>query len=601
MRSDEAGVSGAASTSDGGRRRALALVAWSAGLVVTGSVTARAKGEARGAAEAESLSGTAVPRAMPAAPPLPPGDAPVKDNAVGPAAGASTPSGASVTLTGDALVLHVARRVSFGPTPSLLDEIRSEGVDAWLERQLAPADIPDEEVDGQIVRLHDLERSPAEFKAIGRFGDSVLADLRVAALVRAARSNRHLQEVMVDLWHDHLAASGNKGVVGWHLPAYDRASIRPHALGSFVDLLGAATKSGAMLEYMDTARSSAPDVNENHGRELLELHTVGIGAGFGQDDVTGAARVLSGWTVDPHTLAVVFDPSRHHDAPAAVLGWSTPGRTGAQGASDLDSLLRYLATHPATANRIASLLVRRFVADVPPEDVVASTAAAYLAAGSDLGDTLRHVFNTSAFRSGGAPIVRRPFDLFAAQVRTTEAILDVPDVGARLLAVPSDLGPLVNPVLAPVVDASGMLDPVVEPVVRGILEPRPIARSVTDVLWRNGQLLFMAPNPSGHAVAGFRWVSGDALLRRWTLGATLAQGGLPGIAVDSQALVGDARTVAAAADALATRCFGTVASATTRGGAIAATGRADDDVIDVQRDVPLLLAFLLAAPEMQVR
>ena len=280
----------------------------------------------------------------------------------------------------------------------------------------------------------------------------------------------------------------------------------PTLLGRFTDLLQAVTRSSAMVEYLDTRASSAPDVNENHGRELLELHTVGRDAGFGPTDVIGAARVLSGWTLDPRTLSVTFDPDRHHSGPATVLGWSTPGHAGAAGAGDLDGMLGHLATHPATATRVASLLVERFVADEAPPELVASTASAYLAAGTDLAATLRHLFASTPFRSTSAPITRRPFDLFAAQLRAADADLDVPNLVERLLPVTTELEPLVGPLL----DATGVVDPLAEPLARWALDRRPIATSVVQVLRANGQPLFAAPNPAGHPMAGASWTSGDA-------------------------------------------------------------------------------------------
>jgi uncharacterized protein (DUF1800 family) len=524
--------------------------------------------------------------------------APAATRAATPLAATSpTAAVAASELVGEALVLHVARRVSFGPTPALLDEIRSLGVDGWLEEQLSPSAIEDAEVEDRLAPLGDLERGPRDFRTFNRPRDEVLADLRVAAVVRAVHGRRQLQELMVDLWHDHLAASAAKGKVAWHLPAYDRASIRPHALGRFVDLLRAVTRSGAMLEYLDTAVSAAPDVNENHGRELLELHTVGRDSGMGEADVVGAARVLSGWTLDPQTLEVVFDPARHHPGPATVLGWTTPGRSGAAGGEDLDSLLQHLATHPATAITIATLLARRFIADDPPSEVVASTAAAYLEAGTDLASTLRHLFASASFRSGGSPIVRRPLDLLAAQLRGTNAALEVPNVVGRVLSPPPELEPIVDPVIA----AAGAADPLVEPLAGAVLPTRPIAVSIANVLRRNGQALFAAPNPSGFAVRGSRWGFGDALLRRWTLGAVLAQDRLPGISIDVESLVDAAATAGPAVDALAVRCFGAAPAVATRTGALAAMGRGESDAVDDPQQLRKALAFLLAAPEVQVR
>lgn len=587
MSADEDEFHRAVTAAEMSRRRAMGLAVWSAGVALAGSVAASASrpGIRMPAASARSSSATGP-------------DSPRQLTAVE-AASSARPATASqpvpTPLNDEDLALHVARRASFGATPALLEEIRALGIDGWIERQLQPSEVPDDAVEEKVRRLRNLERDPADFRSRQAFGDQVTADLQVAAIVRAVESNRHLQEVMVDLWHDHLAASSIREPVGWYLPLYDRAAIRPHALGRYTDLLRATTTSGAMLEYLDTVSSSAPLVNENHGRELLELHTVGRSAGYTQADVTGAARVLSGWTIEPDHLTVVFDPTRHDPGPATVLGWSTPGRTGAAAAKDLGSLLRHLAGHPATATRIATLLARRFISDEPSTGVVASIADAYLAADTSLSETLRHLFATSEFRGGGSPIVRRPLDLFAAQLRATQASLDIPNAVERVAGL-ADKGPVEY-----LDDVTDTADPVADSLLMGAMAQRPIASSVIYALRQNRQQLFAAPNPAGHPVVGRRWSSGDALLRRWTLGAQVAQDALAGISVDVEALAGGAATAGSAVDALAARCFCSTPSPATRQGALAAMDRADHDPLDDPQQLRQALAFLLAAPEMQLR
>ena len=275
-----------------------------------------------------------------------------------------------------------------------------------------------------------------------------------------------------------------------------------------------------------------------------------------------------------------------------MVGWTTPGRSGPGAGADLDSLLEHLATHPATANRIATVLLERFVADDPPADLVASTAGAYLSSGTDLAATLRHIFASDAFRTP-TPIVRRPFDLFAAQLRATAAALTVPNLPERLV-------PSVNELL-PLDGVTNLVDQIAGGVVDGALGQRPIAVTVRQVLRRNGQLLFAAPNPSGHPVAGSRWSFGDALLRRWSLAAAVAHDQLPGITIDPAALAGGGTRAGDVVDALAIRCFAYPASAATRAATLTAMDRTEGDPIDAPLRLRQALAFLLAAPEMQVR
>lgn len=572
------------------RRGALGLAAWSAGVAVAGAVAGHLPARLRHPLSVEP-TGAAGPRT------------PNPSSAGLRAPTARTSNGTTKTAIAttprpeergavDAAV-HLARRATFGPTTALLAEIRSAGVDLWLDRQLDPMSIDDTEVERRLHRLRDLERGPAELRSLGQFSDQLTGDLRVAALVRAVGSNRHLLEVMTDLWHDHLVVSSIKPPVAWHLPRYDRDVIRRHALGRYTDLLHAATTSGAMLEYLDTASSTIPQLNENHGRELLELHTVGLAAGYTEADVTGASRVLSGWTVEPEHLGVVFDPARHDAGPARVLGWTTPGRSDKSAAQDLPSLLEYLAKHPATANRIATLLTSRFVADIPPPELVASTANAYLASGTDLAATLRHLLTSQALRTSSTTIVRRPFDLLAAQLRATSATLDVPNAGERILRQ-EDASPLGS-----VLGVADLVDGVAEPLVRGALPERPLAATVTRVLGRQSQPLFAAADASGHPLVGTPWSSGDALLQRWTLAAAIAQNLLPGITIDPELLAAGASTAGATVDALVRTCLNTPAPETRRA-ALSAMGRDEADQIDAA-DVRRSLAFVLAAPEMQLR
>ena len=546
------------------RRRALALGAWAAAVAAGGSARVLAGGRATRAA-GTAAGGTGAPGSTTAATPPPtPGAAPASGGpgAVAAVAGpAAAPAPAAAggpppALEGDALALHVARRASFGPTPALLEELRSGGVDAWIERQLRPWDLDDGLVEEDLRRLPALEWTPKHLADQRRPGGESTREVRLAAVVRAVRSERQLFEVLVDLWHDFLCTSVTKHPVELFTTLEDRAAIRPHALGRFADLLTAVTLGPAMLCFLDTTSSAAPEVNENHGRELLELHTVGIDGGYGEADVLGAARVLSGWHVIWQTFEVSFGPGLHDASPATVLGWSTPGRGGPEAAGDAPALLEHLARQPATAHRVATVLVQRFVADAAPPDLVASAADVYLSSDTDIAATVHHILTSAWFRSGGAPITRRPFDLVAAMLRATDAAVDLG--GA--------------------------------------------ASSLEQTLATLGQPLFQAPSPAGWPVAGSEWVSPNALHRRWSAAAELAHQRLAGISVDHAALTGDTTTVGAVVDALAQRLYGHAASAATRAGAVAVLGNGTDEGSPYPAErVPLVLTFLLSAPEMQLR
>lgn len=397
-------------------------------------------------------------------------------------------------LTGDDLVAHVARRLTFGPTAEVTDEIRLLGPALWIERQLRPELVDDLATDRMLSGYTTLGWTNAQTLE----GDAGLAldELRHATVVRATSSRRQLFETMVDFWTNHLNTYVGKGRVRYLKTTEDRDVIRRHALGRFADLLVASAKSPAMLEYLDNASSRGANPNENYGRELLELHTVGVDGGYTEDDVRGAAHVLTGWTWDRDTGEFTFRDDWHHDGPATVLGWSTTGRSGPEAVADGESLLTHLARLPSTARFLATKLARRFIGDDAPEDAIASTAAAYLDADTDIASTLRHLFDTDAFRSGGSPKFRRPFDLVAATLRASGAAVD-----------PTPQG-----------DA---------------------ARRIDGVLRGLGQRLFDQPPPTGYPERESEWVSTDGLLRRWSWAVELLGGRHPGITVDAPALVGD--------------------------------------------------------------
>ena len=208
------------------------------------------------------------------------------------------------------------------------------------------------------------------------FRDEVAARIR-----RALDAEIGFAERWVTFWNNHFAVKGTgslQGVVG----AYEREAIRPHAFGRFEDILLAATRHPVMLRYLDNGRSIGPNspvglrrekgLNENHAREILELHTLGVDADYTQADVTALAKVLTGWTTEtgrrrPENFRqFVFDKRRHEPGDHTVMGITYPEGGVEQG----EAVLHDLAVHPATARHIARKLARHFVADDPPEALV---------------------------------------------------------------------------------------------------------------------------------------------------------------------------------------------------------------------------------------
>ena len=172
-----------------------------------------------------------------------------------------------------------------------------------------------------------------------------------------------------------------------------------------------------MLMYLDNHLSSVPDPNENLGRELLELHSVGVQAGYTEDDVLDAARAITGWTVNQVSMRFEFQSAWHHDGPLHVLDWSHPGATGPMAVQQGEELVRYLANHPATAERVCWKIARRFVGDSPSPDLVAHLAGVYTANGTSIRAVLEALFAHAEFWASGGAKAKRPFETVAGALR----------------------------------------------------------------------------------------------------------------------------------------------------------------------------------------
>jgi uncharacterized protein (DUF1800 family) len=314
--------------------------------------------------------------------------------------------------------LHLLRRATYGPTTASLAHIRKIGRNAWIEEQLAPSSIRDKSCAKLMsTRFPGLKWSIAQANThVPAFAWDLMFDLGTATLARACWSSRQLGEVMVDFWSNHLNVT-NPSDTGWNCRHdYDRHVIRHYALGRFVDMLKASAQHPAMLQYLNNAESSKTSPNENYGRELLELHTVGVDGGYTETDMRNSALVLTGLSVDGSSQ-YVYRPTWHYTGPIQVMGWSSSNATGAGGYAVAMSYLDYLAHHPATAKRIATKLCERFVSDSPPASLVNALAATYLANGTAMVPVLRQLFRSSGFAGSIGAKVRRPMEDLVATVR----------------------------------------------------------------------------------------------------------------------------------------------------------------------------------------
>ena len=325
-------------------------------------------------------------------------------------------------------VSHCLNRLTFGPAPGDYDHVMALNPDpdraalAFVERQLSPEMIDDRLVDRSTRRLEYLQHAPGDLYNFTIEG--LLDEMLRFTVLRATKSKRQLYEVMVHFWSDHFNIDSSKGDCRWLTAAHDRDVIRKHAMGSFPALLRATATSPAMLWYLDgrvnRKRKQDDKPNENYARELMELHTLGVDAGYTQRDVMEAARALTGWGVKENTWIgngdAEFRPEHHDDGAKVILGHTIPA---GRGKKDLDQLLDIVALHPSTAKHIATKLCRRFIDDQPPVAAIEAVSKTFLACKGDIRKTLRAVFSTDAFREYRGTKLKRPFHFVVSCLRTT--------------------------------------------------------------------------------------------------------------------------------------------------------------------------------------
>ncbi len=326
---------------------------------------------------------------------------------------------------------HLVRRFSAGLTPALAAEVtEAGGAHAWFDAQVRPGRVKDRPGDRVDTWYPSLARSPQQIferQVSDRQGAwEVMDDLSRWTVARRIHSRRQLAEQMVDFWSNLLHVPiGDDEAWFWRVD-YDRV-VRTYALTSFEKLLRHAVVHPAMGLSLDNAVSSKQNPNENLGRELLELHTVGVEAGYTEEDVKASSRLLTGYRVDVWwpSFKAYYHPPWHDTGRVDVLGFSHPN-ADADGRAATQAYLRYLAHHPATARRIARRLCVRFVRDDPSTALVRTVAAAYTASGTAVVPTLRAMVGHPEFAASYGAKVRTPTEDYVATVRALGVKVDRP-------------------------------------------------------------------------------------------------------------------------------------------------------------------------------
>ncbi len=319
-------------------------------------------------------------------------------------------------------------------------------------------------------------------------------DLSEAKILRAVYSDRQLEEVLTDFWYNHFNVFLDKGADRYMVTSYERDVIRPHVLGHFKDLLLATAQSPAMLFFLDNWQSKGVDprpfarnrqgLNENYGRELMELHTLGVDGGYTQQDVTEVARCFTGWTIrEPNRGGgFEFNEKIHDQGEKHVLGVTIHAGGGM---GDGLKVLDILASHPSTAHFISKSLAIRFVSDNPPEELVAKMARTFQKTDGDLLEVMRTMiyapefWDPANFRSK----IKSPFEMVVSAVRAVNGDID-------------------------------------------------FAQALNGQLNQLGEPLYRKLEPTGYSNLGADWANSASLLARMNFGIALARGKIGGVKVD---------------------------------------------------------------------
>ena len=380
----------------------------------------------------------------------------------------------------DRTIAHVVNRLGFGPAPGDIERVRRVGLVNYIEDQLDPARIPDRGLAAKLANLQTLGKTPHELAqeyyipamldrqaqqklrtaqdpammtapnppqrpptGAQRGERMILLDLSQQKILRAAYSERQLEEVLVDFWFNHFNVFAGKGPTRLYVAEFEREAIRPHVFGNFRNMLQAVAESPAMLFYLDNWQSAAPadapsmarparsnlpalqnrrsrGLNENYARELMELHTLGVDGGYTQKDVQEVARAFTGWTIALPRQGgeFTFNPRMHDAGEKMVLGRKIKAGGGK---SDGEQVLDVLAAHPSTAKHISLKLARRFVSDDPPPGLVDRAAKRFRETRGNLGEVVRTIITSPEFFEPAAyrAKIKTPFEFVVSAIRAT--------------------------------------------------------------------------------------------------------------------------------------------------------------------------------------
>ena len=326
-------------------------------------------------------------------------------------------------------------RLTWGVSASSAAHLQQVGVERWLQQQLHPtaATVLLEAARAQIEAMPDVHSfpfdvavafdqqsksanqvaDPEQKKAAQQVYQQAMNDRAKQAaartILRALYSPDQLRERLTWFWFNHFNVHQYKANLRVLVGDYEDRAIRPHALGRFRDLLAATLRHPAMLRYLDNSDNAAGHLNENYAREIMVLHTMGVGSGYAQADVEALARILTGVGIDlkpedpklkPELQsqlvregAFEFNPARHDYGDKTLLGHVIKGR----GLAEVDEALDILCRHPATAMRLSNQLATYFVSDNPPDALVRQMAQTFQKTDGDIAAVMSTMVHSPEF------------------------------------------------------------------------------------------------------------------------------------------------------------------------------------------------------------
>ena len=409
-----------------------------------------------------------------------------------------------------AKIRHLLRRTTFGVRAEDVAAVKSVGIEAWLDRQLEPQQIPDPDVDKRLEGFETLKLTTGEYVArlrgasmnmgndgppgkgedriqaarrrqaqINRLRNQAAVEVPRAILTKAVYSERQLQQVMAEFWRNHFNVDITKDDVRYYIPDYEREVIYRHMFGKFEDMLMASAKHPAMLFYLDNHVSQAPmaraervragredenrtgGLNENYARELMELHTVGADNGYDQDDVIQLSLVLTGWSIQDGNFA--FRKNYHARGTKRVMGKSLKGDDVSEG----ENAVKYLAKHKLTREYVVGKMARFLQADEPSEKLLKDVIKVWGKTKGDLKAVTKAILMHEDFYAKPSVLTKAktPFEFVVSAMRVTGA--DVQDAGG----VMQRLGDMGQPVLRQE-DPTGYSDAAVDWMDTGVLAVR---------------------------------------------------------------------------------------------------------------------------------